>query len=262
VDITLYRPLRSCRNWPEPRSHELDAETWDAVKSALVPAGELRSPHRRRPPLFRAALKGAVAAACTNCEFLEADSVAGLFDTLEEHPHADLLLLDLNLPGAYGFCALAHLRGSHPELPVIVVSAMDDLRTVRQAMALGAQGFVSNPLTPPLSAKTFSRCCAGSTCPGRLGVNAETEADAAALDFAQRMAQLTAQQFRVFGMLCLGRLNKHIAYELHITEATVKAHMTAILRKLGAANRTQAVLLAGRLLIDPNEIRPPPEETE
>src|ERR1700693_1462253 len=94
-------------------------------------------------PLFRAALKGDVAAACANCEIFEADSVTGLFDVLEQHPNTDLLLLDLNLPGAYGFCALAHLRGSHPELPVVVVSAMDDLHTVRQALALGAPGFVS-----------------------------------------------------------------------------------------------------------------------
>jgi DNA-binding NarL/FixJ family response regulator len=214
-------------------------------------------------PLFRAALKGAVAAACTNCEFLEADSVAGLFDTLEEHPHADLLLLDLNLPGAYGFCALAHLRGSHPGLPVIVVSAMDDVRTVRQAMALGAQGFVSKSADAATIGHNVQSVLRGEyVSPAGLGANTESESDADALDFAQRMAQLTAQQFRVFGMLCLGRLNKHIAYELHITEATVKAHMTAILRKLGAANRTQAVLLAGRLLIDPNEIRPPPEETD
>ena len=98
--------------------------------------------------------------------------------------------------------------------------------------------------------------------PAGLAANAEAHADVAALDFAQRLAQLTAQQFRVFGMLCLGRLNKHIAYELQITEATVKAHMTAILRKLGAANRTQAVLLAGRLLIDPQQIRPPAEEID
>jgi DNA-binding NarL/FixJ family response regulator len=94
-------------------------------------------------PLYRMALKDAVAAVCTNCEFFEADSIAGLFDTLEQHPQIDLLLLDLNLPGANGFCALAHLRGSHPELPVIMVSATDDLRTVRQALTLGAQGFVS-----------------------------------------------------------------------------------------------------------------------
>ena len=82
-------------------------------------------------PLFRAALKGAVAESCTDCEFFEADSVAGLFETLEQHPRTDLLLLDLNVPEAYGFCALAHLRGSHAELPMIVVSAMDDVRTVR-----------------------------------------------------------------------------------------------------------------------------------
>ena len=74
-------------------------------------------------PLYRAALRGAVAAACPESQFFEADSVAGLFDTLEWHPRADLLLLDLNLPGACGFSALAHVRGSHPGLPVIVVSA-------------------------------------------------------------------------------------------------------------------------------------------
>ena len=82
-------------------------------------------------PLFRAALKGAVAESCTDCEFFEADSVAGLFETLEQHPRTDLLLLDLNVPEAYGFCALAHLRGSHAELPMSVGSAMDDVRTVR-----------------------------------------------------------------------------------------------------------------------------------
>jgi DNA-binding NarL/FixJ family response regulator len=214
-------------------------------------------------PLFRAALKGAVAAACPNCEFYEADSVAGLFDTLEQRPHADLLLLDLNLPGAYGFCALAHLRGSHPELPVIVVSAMDDARTVRQVLAFGAQGFVSKSADAGTIGRNVASVLSGEyVTPEGLMADAEPEADSVALDLAQRLAQLTAQQFRVFGMLCSGRINKQIAHELQITEATVKAHMTAILRKLGAANRTQAVLLAGRLLLDPLEIRPQPEEIE
>ena len=214
-------------------------------------------------PLYRAALKGAVADACTGCEFFEADSVAALLDSLEQHPHADLLLLDLNLPGAYGFCALAHLRGAHPELPVIVVSAVDDLHTVRQALAFGAQGFVSKSADAASIGRNVSSVLRGE-CPRPTGwgANAELEPDAAALDLAQGMAQLTAQQFRVFGMLCSGRLNKQIAYELQITEATVKAHMTAIMRKLGAASRTQAVLLAGRLLLDPNDIKPLPEEIE
>jgi DNA-binding NarL/FixJ family response regulator len=214
-------------------------------------------------PLYRAALKDAVAAACTDCEFFEADSVASLFDALEQHPRTDLLLLDLNLPGAYGFCALAHLRGSHPELPVIVVSATDDLHTVRQVLAFGAQGFVSKSADAATIGGSVSSVLRGEyVFPGTLRADGEPEADIAALDLAQRLAQLTAQQFRVFGMLCSGRLNKQIAYELQITEATVKAHMTAILRKLGAVNRTQAVLLAGRLLIDPHEITPPPEEVE
>jgi DNA-binding NarL/FixJ family response regulator len=91
-------------------------------------------------PLFRDALQGAVAQACPDCELTEADSVATLFEALEQHTQTDLLLLDLNLPGAYGFCTLAHLRGSRPELPVIVVSAMDDAKTVRRALALGARG--------------------------------------------------------------------------------------------------------------------------
>jgi DNA-binding NarL/FixJ family response regulator len=214
-------------------------------------------------PLYRAALKGAVAATCANCEFFEADSVAGLFDTLERRPHADLLLLDLKLPGAYGFCVLAHLRGSHPGLPVIVVSATNDLRTVRRTLAFGAQGFVSKSADAGTIGRSVQSVLRGEyASPEGLRADAEPEADAAALDLAQRLAQLTAQQFRVFGMLCSGRLNKQIAFELQITEATVKAHMTAILRKLGAVNRTQAVLLAGRLLLDPHEIKPPPEELE
>jgi DNA-binding NarL/FixJ family response regulator len=214
-------------------------------------------------PLFRAALKGAVAAACTNCDFFEADSVAGLFDALDEHPNTDLLLLDLNLPGAYGFCVLAHLRGSHPELPVIVVSPTDDSRTVRKTLAFGAQGFISKSTNAGTIGRSVQSVLSGEyASPAGLRADTEPAADAATLDLAQRLAQLTVQQFRVFGMLCSGRLNKQIAFELHITEATVKAHMTAILRKLGAANRTQAALLAGRLLLDPHEIKPPPEEME
>jgi DNA-binding NarL/FixJ family response regulator len=212
-------------------------------------------------PLFRAALKGAVAAACANCELFEADGVTSLFDALEQHPNTDLLLLDLNLPGAYGFCALAHLRGSHPELPVIVVSAMDDQRTVQKTLAFGAQGFISKSADAGTIGRTVQSVLNGEyVAPAGFGANAEPDADA--LDLAQRLAELTAQQFRVFGMLCSGRLNKQIAYELQITEATVKAHMTAILRKLGATTRTQAVLLAGRLSLDPHEIKPPAEEIE
>jgi DNA-binding NarL/FixJ family response regulator len=214
-------------------------------------------------PLYRAALIGAIAAECIEGRFVEADSVPALFDALERHPHADLLLLDLNLPGAYGFSALAHLRGSFPELPVVVVSAMDDRRTVRNALAFGAQGFVSKAADAKTIGRNVQAVLRGElVTPASAGTETAAEADPAALDVAQRLAQLTPQQFRVFGMLCSGRLNKQIAYDLAITEATVKAHMTAILRKLGANNRTQAVLLAGRLAVDVSEFGPQPDGLE
>ena len=214
-------------------------------------------------PLYRLALKGAVAAACTDCEIFEADSVAGLFDVLDQHPHADLLLLDLNLPGAYGFNALAHLLGSRPELPIIVISASDDPRTMRQALAFGAQSFVSKSADAATIGKNVQAVLGGEAVT-HAGVMLEREPDAdhGALEIAQRMAQLTPQQFRVLGMLCAGLLNKQIGEDLQITEATVKAHMTEILRKLGAANRTQAVLLAGRLARDSSEITRMPEDVK
>jgi len=214
-------------------------------------------------PLYRAALKGAVAAACTDSEFFEADCVAGLFEALDSHPRVDLLLLDLNLPGAYGFNALAHLRGSHPELPVIVVSASDDARTMRQALAFGAQGFVSKSADAITIGHSVQAVLRGElVAPLGLGPADDAVVDDDALEIARRLAQLTPQQFRVLGMLCAGRLNKQIGYDLQITEATVKAHMTVILRKLGAANRTQAVLLAGRLARGSSEFRPLPEGVE
>jgi DNA-binding NarL/FixJ family response regulator len=214
-------------------------------------------------PLYRAALRDAVAMACPESRFLEADSVAGLCDTIGRHPNADLLLLDLNLPDSHGFSALAHLRGSHPQLPVIVVSAMDSNHIVRQALVFGAQGFVSKSADAATIGHSVQAVLRGDilTPPGQ-DPNAALAADIAALDVAQRMAQLTPQQFRVFGMVCSGRLNKQIAHELQITEATVKAHMTTIMRKLGAANRTQTVLLAGRLALDPSEIKLLPEGME
>src|SRR5580658_8465756 len=214
-------------------------------------------------PLFRAALKNAVSAACATGEFFEADSVATLFDTLERHPSVDLLLLDLNLPGAHGFSALAYLRGAYPELPVVVVSARDDPTTVQQAMAFGAQGYLSKSAHADSICASVRAVLRGDVVtPAGYRCENTVLPDHLALDVAERLAQLTPQQFRVFSKLCAGRLNKQIAYELQITEPTVQAHMTAIMRKLGAANRTQTALLAARLTLNPDEIKDQPEEPE
>jgi DNA-binding NarL/FixJ family response regulator len=214
-------------------------------------------------PLYRLALKSAVATACSTCEIFEADSVAGLFDALERHPRTDLLLLDLNLPDAYGFNALAHLRGSRPELPIIVVSASDDPHTVRRALAFGAQSFLSKSADAATIGESVRAVLRGETvAQSSMIFQRGPGADEGALEVAQRMSQLTPQQFRVLGMLCAGRLNKQIGEDLQITEATVKAHMTSIFRKLGAANRTQAVLFASRLARESSEIKQLPEGVE
>lgn len=214
-------------------------------------------------PLFREALKAAVGRLDSGTRFIEADSVAALLVALEAEPDADLLLLDLNMPGAQGFNALAHVRGSRPGLPVVVVSAADDPQTIASALRYGAQGFIPKSTEAGQIGQAIESVLAGEiyTPPGFHAPRA-APVGGEDLEVARRMAELTPQQFRVLGMLCSGLLNKQVAYELDVSEATVKAHVTAILRKLGVATRTQAVLAAGRLAIDRASVKPPPEEQD
>jgi len=214
-------------------------------------------------PLFRAALRGAVAAALSDTEFVEADSVAGVLEAIERHPQADVLLLDLDMPGAHGFGALAHVRGSRPELPVVIVSATADAATIASAFAYGAQGFISKSADAATIGAGVEAVLQGElVAPPDYRPPPPGSRGSADLEIAARLADLTPQQFRVLSMLLSGLLNKQIAFELDVSEATVKAHVTAILRKLGVATRTQAVLAAGRLAVDRASIKPPPEELD
>ena len=214
-------------------------------------------------PLFREALKAAVGRLKSGAKFVEADSVAALLVAIESEPDADLLLLDLNMPGAQGFNALVHVRGSRPDLPVVVVSADDDAQTIAGALCYGAQGFIPKSTEAGQIGQAVETVLAGEiyTPPG-FHAPRTTPASEEDLRIARRVADLTPQQFRVLGMLCSGLLNKQIAYELDVSEATVKAHVTAILRKLGVTTRTQAVLAAGRLAVDRSSVKPPPDDAE
>ncbi|NLA68942.1 MAG: response regulator transcription factor [Gammaproteobacteria bacterium] len=210
-------------------------------------------------PLFREALRGVVARILPGATLREAESVETLYALVESEPDADLLLLDLNMPGAQGFSALVHLRARHPELPVVVVSAREEPAVMRRARDHGAMGFIPKSADSATLGEALARVLDGD----RWAPAAAQAAPAAGPDehdAAQRVAGLTPQQFRVLQMLGAGLLNKQIAWELGVSEATVKAHMTAILRKLGANNRTQAVLIAGRLALDPGAIAPQPDE--
>ena len=210
-------------------------------------------------PLFREALRNAVARALPTATIREAESVDALYALIERESDADLLLLDLNMPGAHGFSALVHLRAHYPQLPVMVVSAREEPAVIRRALDHGAVGFLPKSADAGTLGEAIDAVLAGDRWAPASALKAPA-AGAEEHDAAQRVRDLTPQQFRVLQMLGDGLLNKQIAYELGVSEATIKAHMTAILRKLGASNRTQAVLIAGKLAIDPEAVMPPPEE--
>lgn len=212
-------------------------------------------------PLFREALRGAILRVIPDAVLHEADHAEALYGLVEAQPDADLLLLDLNMPGVQGFGALVQLRAQHPQLPVVMVSAREEAAVIRRALAHGAAGFIPKSSDAVTIGAALESVLEGERwLPPGVDPGAAVDADEHAV--ARRIAELTPQQFRVLQMLVTGQLNKQIAYALGISEATVKAHMTAILRKLGAGNRTQAVLIAGRLAVDPENIVPPPEEGE
>lgn len=210
-------------------------------------------------PLFREALRGAVQRVMPGVELFEADSVQSLYALADAHSEADLVLMDLNMPGAQGFNALVHLRAQHPQLPVVVVSAREEPRIMRRAVDHGAVGFIPKSADSDTIGLALTDVLEGEHWLPASAAN-EPPTDPTEREIGLRMRELTPQQFRVLQMLGSGQLNKQIAWDMNVSEATIKAHVTAILRKLGASNRTQAVLMAGRLAIDGEGIVIPAEE--
>lgn len=204
-------------------------------------------------PLFRDALKLAVAQAVPGAQIVEADTVHSLFAALDAHPDPELLLLDLNMPGAHGFNALVQARANFPTVPIVVISAREDRRIMHRALGHGAAAFVPKSASIDLIVAALRAVLGGDTwlpASASTGGVDPSPLDQQELDATAHLATLTPQQFRVLSMLSAGLLNKQIAAELNVSEATVKAHVSALMQKLGVSNRTQAVLLAQRLSLD------------
>lgn len=198
-------------------------------------------------PLFREALIHAIHNCVDDAEIIEADSLDTLQDVVEANPEADLLLLDLNMPGVSGFSALAYIRSNHESLPTVIVSAMDDPAVIRRSIQHGASGFI-----PKSSAISTLEQGIDAVLDGEVwipdGIDLQdNRLDSEEAEIAAALGSLTPHQFRVLMMLGEGLLNKQIAYQLGVSEATIKAHVTAVLRKMGVNNRTQAVLAVERL---------------
>jgi DNA-binding NarL/FixJ family response regulator len=197
-------------------------------------------------PLFRGALREAVTGLLEKVDIAEAGTFDELVELLERGGDADLVLLDLAMPGARGFSGLMYMRAQYPGVPVIVVSANDDPAAIRRCMEFGASGFIPKTLGVEAMRAAISHILNGGvwTPPD---IDLATGSDAQAAELMARMATLTPQQVRVLMMLSEGLLNKQIAYQLGVSEATVKAHVSAILQKLGVESRTQAVIAAAKI---------------
>ncbi|MEO6396767.1 MAG: response regulator transcription factor [Devosia sp.] len=195
-------------------------------------------------PLFRAALGQTLIGSDKAAIVEEAGSLDELTAALERERECDLVLLDLNMPGARGFSGLLLLRSQYPEIPVLIVSAVEDAAVIRRCLALGAAGYLPKSVGPAAIRATIETVLRGDIfVPDGLATDGP-DAQSALL---KRLATLTPQQVRVLMMLSDGLMNKQIAYELSISEATVKAHVSSILQKLDVDSRTQAVIAASRI---------------
>ncbi|GGY76104.1 response regulator [Marinobacter zhanjiangensis] len=204
-------------------------------------------------PLFRAALRQAVSQAVPDADVAEVESIKALQAAVEQKPDADLVLLDLNMPGAHGFSGLVFMRGQYPGLPVVVVSGSEDLQVMRRSIDYGASGFIPKSAPLPEITDAIQAVLEGDMwLPEGVAEKLE-QMQVENTDFSERLASLTPQQFRVLGMLAEGLLNKQIAYDLDVSEATIKAHITAVFRKLGVRNRTQAVIAIQQMELDPSD---------
>jgi len=190
-------------------------------------------------PLFRQALKLAVSRAAPDAVVIEAGQLGEAAEAARRADRLDLILLDLRMPGSQGFAGVALLHAERPDTPILVISSADEAEAAPRVRAYGAVGFVSKTADLAALEQAVGRALAG-----------ERDAPASApaeTDVAERVASLTPGELKVLLGVLAGRLNKQIAFDLGISEATVKGHMTAILRKLGVQNRTQAVLAARAL---------------
>lgn len=196
-------------------------------------------------PLFRDALKLALASSPDPADVEEAGNLDAVIAILDRDSDFDLILLDLRMPGVQGYSGLVLLRAQFPSVPVMVVSASDEPSVVRRCLDLGASGFIPKSLPAESMREAVSAVLAGGVWAPR-GL-AEGEPDNEAEILSRRLSTLTPQQVRVLMMVREGLLNKQIAHQLNVSEATIKAHVSAILQKLDVGSRTQAVIAVSKL---------------
>lgn len=201
-------------------------------------------------PLYRDALRGALSLSLPELVLREAGDLNATVDILEKED-VDLLLLDLHMPGSNDLFGLLHIRKLYPDLPVAVVSGTEDPTIISKIVGVGALGFIPKTTASGDIATAVKVILDGDIwLPDNISDHIE-EVDEEFSALADKVSSLTPSQYKVLCYMRDGLLNKQIGYNLDIAEATVKAHVTAIFKKLGINNRTQAVLIASQLELEP-----------
>lgn len=206
-------------------------------------------------PLVRGAIVQALQKSGPGITLTETGNLDECLAVLADDDDVDLVLLDLHMPGTSGFAGLFMIHALYPDLPVAIISATDDAAVIQRCIDFGALGFIPKTAQIDVISDAVSQIIDGTVWlpEDYQGSTSPNEEDA---QLAARIDRLTPQQMRVMMMLTEGLLNKQIAYELDISLATVKAHVSAILRKLEVHSRTQAVIVAKKLLTDDPSRKP------
>ncbi|SMC55497.1 LuxR C-terminal-related transcriptional regulator [Primorskyibacter flagellatus] len=196
-------------------------------------------------PLYSDALASALGGVFADCQVEKAGSLKAALALLESGFHPDLVMFDLVLPDVNGISGFISLRAHVPDIPILVISSMTSHVLVTSLMNEGAAGFLPKDTPANVIQTVLAEIAAGRKYVPkdyRQARPAETPEDLLE-NIHPKLAALTPQQQKVMKLICEGKPNKQIAYELDLAEATVKAHITALLRRLGVSNRTQAALM-------------------
>ena len=195
-------------------------------------------------PLFRDALRQVVAEAMPDAHIVEAQNLTDAKTSLSSCDELDLILLDLNMPGVNGMSGLVDLRDMTPTTPIVVVSASEEVNIIERAMVCGASGYIPKSLPKHVMVAAIGEIMAGNVFLPQMDGNRQPPPPSDVPEAVKRAATLTRKQRLVLSLIAQGKSNKIIAYELDVTDTTVKAHVTAILRKLKVTSRTQAAIVA------------------
>jgi len=199
-------------------------------------------------PLFREAIHNVVSDGFPDSVVMETADLDSTLALTQEHDDLDLILLDLNMPGMHGLGGLINLRNEAPTVPVVIVSAEQDKQIVLQAITYGAVGFITKSSPRAQMTEAIEQILNGNVYLPSDIIRTQKSGSRRQEETSippELLQALTRKQLLVLERMTKGESNKQIAYNLDIAETTVKAHVSAILRKLNVHNRVQAILSAG-----------------